>query len=130
MSANPTYKRLENAVANAIAQALKEQDKRIECASCHKAPTDDPTIALARKNVKGVKGVFLCQWCDQQAEEIARLKAQAGKLARSYDQAYTENMRLRAALQAIAGGDHAGPESRSCGACQANEALRAGEENT
>lgn len=39
------------------------QERRIECASCHKAPTDDPAIGLTRMNVKGVPGVWLCQWC-------------------------------------------------------------------
>jgi hypothetical protein len=41
-----------------------DSPRRIECASCHKAPSDDPAIDLVRHNVKGVPGVFLCQWCD------------------------------------------------------------------
>jgi hypothetical protein len=45
--------------------------RRIECASCHKAPTDDPTLALLRMNVKGVPGVFLCQRCDKVRAALA-----------------------------------------------------------
>ena len=37
--------------------------RRIECASCHKSPSEDASYALTRVNVKGVPGVFICQWC-------------------------------------------------------------------
>jgi hypothetical protein len=34
------------------------------CASCGKRPSVDPDVALERVNVKGIPGVWLCQWCD------------------------------------------------------------------
>jgi hypothetical protein len=33
------------------------------CASCGKKPSVDPSVVLSRANVKGIPGVWLCQWC-------------------------------------------------------------------
>ena len=84
--------------------------RRIECASCHKAPTDDPGLSLKRKNVKGVPGVFLCQFCDGADAALAQAEREreeqgryACEMVDEVNRAQKEERAARAEVERLTG---------------------------
>ena len=66
--------------------------RRTVCASCGKGPATDAEIAIYRVNVKGIPGVFLCQWCrpetradpaSSQEDVTAALRVRLGEVVRA-----------------------------------------------
>ena len=66
--------------------------KRVVCASCGKGPATDAEVAIYRVNIKGIPGVFLCQWCrpearadpaSSQEDVTAALRSRLGEVVRA-----------------------------------------------